>query len=108
MVDVVIEEMVGSDRVRSAAIAKRALEMGLAIFSARAKWRSSSSARESVRSTNLTKPTLLEMVQRREGINENGLTYGRLSGRKISCSPICQVFNDLPRLWFLAVSQKVS
>jgi len=23
-------------------------------------------------------------------------------------SPICQVFNDLPRLWFLAVSQKVS
>jgi hypothetical protein len=35
-------------------------------------------------------------------------TDGRLSGREILRSPICQVFNDLPRLWFLAVSQKVS
>jgi len=36
------------------------------------------------------------------------MTNGRLSGQEIPCSPTCQVFNDLPRMSFLAVSQKVS
>jgi len=35
-------------------------------------------------------------------------TIGRLDGQEISFPTTCQVFNDLPRLWFLAVSQKVS
>ena len=35
-------------------------------------------------------------------------TDGRLSGQENLSSPTCQVFNDLPRLWFLGVSQKVS
>jgi len=47
--------------------------MALAIFSTRAKWRSSLSARGSVHETHLTEPTLLEMVQRREGISQNRL-----------------------------------
>jgi hypothetical protein len=33
---------------------------------------------------------------------------GRLSGQEKQYSPTCQVFNDLPRLCFLGVSQKVS
>ena len=33
---------------------------------------------------------------------------GRLSGQENPCSPTCQVLNDLPRLWFFGVSQKVS
>ena len=36
------------------------------------------------------------------------MSDGRLSGQENSLSPTCQVFNDLPRLWFLGVSQKVS
>lgn len=46
--------------------------MALAIFSTRAKWRSSMNARGSVHETHLTEPTLLEMVQWRKGINQNG------------------------------------
>jgi hypothetical protein len=33
---------------------------------------------------------------------------GRLDAQEIFCSPTCEVFNDLPRLWFSAGSQKVS
>jgi hypothetical protein len=36
------------------------------------------------------------------------LTHGRLSGQENLSSPACQAFNDLPRLWFFGVSQKVS
>ena len=36
------------------------------------------------------------------------VTNGRLSGQENPSSPTCQVFNDLPRLWFFGVSQKVS
>jgi hypothetical protein len=35
-------------------------------------------------------------------------TDGRSSGQENLLSPTCQVFNDLPRLWFLRGSQKVS
>jgi hypothetical protein len=36
------------------------------------------------------------------------VTNGRLSGQEISCSQTSQTFDDLPRLWFFGVSQKVS
>jgi len=33
---------------------------------------------------------------------------GRLFGQQTRCSQTCQSFNDLPRLWFVGVSQEVS
>jgi hypothetical protein len=34
------------------------------------------------------------------------MTDGRLAGQEIPCSPTCQVFNDLPRLWFFGVRKR--
>jgi len=61
MITVVIEEMVGSDRVPDRNDYERAL-VGKRNPSTRAKWRSSSSAGCRVLEKSLTLPTLLEMA----------------------------------------------